>query len=136
MTPSTHRGNMDTPEVRAGATLYLPVNVPGGHALPWRRPRPPRRGETCGTGLDLPFLRTKAGLILDDRLEPASFAVETSLEDAHFVLEAAREHGLRLHGAEAAAARLERVASQGRSKQDMTAAYYASTQHELGPHAG
>jgi amidase len=29
ITPSTHGGNMDTPELRAGTTLYLPVNVEG-----------------------------------------------------------------------------------------------------------
>jgi 3-hydroxyisobutyrate dehydrogenase len=86
-----------------------------------------------GRSLDLPFLRTKAGLILDDRLEPASFAVDTSLKDAHLILDAAREHGLRLDGAEASAARLERVPSQGRSKQDMAAAYYASSQQQLDP---
>lgn len=51
-TPSTHGGNMDTPEVRAGVTLYLPVNVPGamlslgdGHARQGE-------GEVCGTGLE------------------------------------------------------------------------------------
>lgn len=81
-----------------------------------------------GGGLDLPFLRTKAGLIIADRLEPASFAVDTSLKDARLIVDAAREHGVRLDGAEASAARLERAASQGRSKQDMAAAYYASTQ--------
>jgi 3-hydroxyisobutyrate dehydrogenase len=83
-----------------------------------------------GGGLDLPFLRTKAGLILDDRVEPASFAVDTALKDARLIVDAAREHGLRLDGAEAAAARLERVAAQGRSKQDMAAAFYASTPQE------
>ncbi|MDQ0756607.1 NAD(P)-dependent oxidoreductase [Arthrobacter sp. B3I4] len=83
-----------------------------------------------GGGLDLPFLRAKAGLVLEDRLEPASFAVDTSLKDARLILDAAREHGLRLDGAEASAARLARVASQGRSKQDMAAAYYASTQQD------
>jgi acetamidase/formamidase len=52
VTPSTHGGNMDTPEARAGATLYLPVNVPGamlslgdGHARQGE-------GEICGTGLE------------------------------------------------------------------------------------
>ncbi|MCF3140846.1 acetamidase/formamidase family protein [Paenarthrobacter sp. AR 02] len=51
-TPHTHGGNMDTPEVRAGTTLYLPVNVPGamlslgdGHARQGE-------GEVCGTGLE------------------------------------------------------------------------------------
>lgn len=88
-----------------------------------------------GGGLDLPFLRAKAALILDDRLEPASFAVDTALKDARLILDAAREHGLRLDGAEAAATRLERVASHGHSKQDIAAAYFASTQEELGSHA-
>jgi len=52
MTPSTHGGNMDTPEARAGTTLYLPVNVAGamlslgdGHARQGE-------GEVCGTGLE------------------------------------------------------------------------------------
>lgn len=52
VTPSTYGGNMDTPELRAGTTLYLPVNVPGamlslgdGHARQGE-------GEACGTGLE------------------------------------------------------------------------------------
>jgi acetamidase/formamidase len=52
VTPSTHGGNMDTPEARAGTTLYLPVNVAGamlslgdGHARQGE-------GEICGTGLE------------------------------------------------------------------------------------
>lgn len=50
--PSAHGGNMDTPELRAGTTLYLPVGVPGamlavgdGHARQGE-------GELCGTGLE------------------------------------------------------------------------------------
>ncbi|MEO6944268.1 MAG: acetamidase/formamidase family protein [Lacisediminihabitans sp.] len=52
VTPSTYGGNMDTPELRAGTTLYLPVNVAGamlslgdGHARQGE-------GEVCGTGLE------------------------------------------------------------------------------------
>jgi len=52
VTPSSHGGNMDTPEARAGHTLYLPVNVPGallalgdGHARQGE-------GEITGTGLE------------------------------------------------------------------------------------
>lgn len=30
ITPGAHGGNMDTPELRAGTTVYLPVNVAGG----------------------------------------------------------------------------------------------------------
>jgi 3-hydroxyisobutyrate dehydrogenase len=81
-------------------------------------------------GLDLPFLRTKDSLILGDRLEPASFAVGTSLKDGELNVAAARERGLGLDGAEAFAARLEWVAAQGRSKQDMGAAYYANAQQD------
>ena len=79
-----------------------------------------------GGGLDLPYLRTKMGLITDQGLEPASFAVDTARKDAHLIVDAATEQGLRLDGAEAFAARLDRVAEQGRTKQDMAAAYYAS----------
>ncbi len=50
--PSTHGGNMDSPELRAGTTLYLPVNVPGamlslgdGHARQGE-------GELIGSGLE------------------------------------------------------------------------------------
>lgn len=52
VTPSNHGGNMDTPEVRTGTTLYLPVNVDGallaigdGHARQGE-------GEVIGTGLE------------------------------------------------------------------------------------
>ncbi len=79
-----------------------------------------------GGGLDLPYLRTKMGLIMDDGLEPASFAVDTARKDAHLIVDAATEQGVKLDGAEAFAARLDRVSEQGRAKQDMAAAYYAS----------
>lgn len=79
-----------------------------------------------GGGLDLPYLRTKMGLILEEGLEPASFAVDTARKDAHLIVDAAAELGLKLDGAEAFAARLDRVAEQGRTKQDMAAAYHAS----------
>ncbi|GGH95578.1 NAD(P)-dependent oxidoreductase [Arthrobacter liuii] len=79
-----------------------------------------------GGGLDLPYLRTKMGLIMDDGLDPASFAVDTARKDAHLIVDAAAERGVKLDGAEASAARLDRVAGQGRTKQDMAAAYYAS----------
>jgi 3-hydroxyisobutyrate dehydrogenase len=83
-------------------------------------------GVIDGGGLDLPYLRTKMGLITDDGLEPASFAVDTACKDAHLIVDAAAEQGVKLDGAEAFAARLDRVSEQGRAKQDMAAAYYAS----------
>lgn len=52
MVPSSYGGNLDTPEMRAGSTLYLPVNVDGallalgdGHARQGE-------GEVTGTGLE------------------------------------------------------------------------------------
>lgn len=52
LTPSAHGGNMDTPEMRAGTTCYLGVNVEGamfslgdGHARQGE-------GETCGVAVE------------------------------------------------------------------------------------
>jgi amidase len=52
LTPDAHGGNMDTPELRAGTTLYLGVNVPGalfalgdGHARQGE-------GEACGVAVE------------------------------------------------------------------------------------
>ncbi|WP_457947430.1 NAD(P)-dependent oxidoreductase [Pseudarthrobacter sp. alpha12b] len=83
-------------------------------------------GVIDGGGLDLPYLRTKMGLIMDEGLEPASFAVDTARKDARLIVDAATELGVKLDGAEAFATRLDRAAGQGRDKQDMAAAYYAS----------
>ncbi|MET7951280.1 acetamidase/formamidase family protein [Micromonospora sp. NPDC005324] len=51
--PDSHGGNLDTPELRAGATLYLGVNVHGamlalgdGHARQGE-------GEACGVGVEI-----------------------------------------------------------------------------------
>ncbi len=46
ITPDAHGGNMDTPELRAGVTVYFGVNVHGRPVRARRRPRPPgpRRG--------------------------------------------------------------------------------------------
>ena len=51
-TPGSHGGNMDCKDIKAGSTLYLPVNVDGGllaigdvHALQGD-------GEICGTGFE------------------------------------------------------------------------------------
>ncbi|GAA3629323.1 acetamidase/formamidase family protein [Kineosporia mesophila] len=52
LAPDTHGGNLDTPELRPGTTIYLGVNVPGalfsigdGH---YRQ----GEGESCGTALE------------------------------------------------------------------------------------
>jgi 3-hydroxyisobutyrate dehydrogenase len=80
----------------------------------------------AGGPLDTPFLHVKADLIRSDRLSPASFAVGTSRKDAHLIVDAARERGLHLDGAEAFAARLDRAAAQGRADEDMAATFHTS----------
>jgi acetamidase/formamidase len=92
VTPSTHGGNMDTPEARAGTTLYLPVNVAGamlslgdGHARQGE-------GEVCGTGLESAMRSVialdliKGGASAWPRLENDEFIMSTGsarpLEDA------------------------------------------------------
>lgn len=92
VTPSTHGGNMDTPEARAGTTLYLPVNVAGamlslgdGHARQGE-------GEVCGTGLESAMNSViavdliKGGATGWPRLESDEFLMSTGsarpLEDA------------------------------------------------------
>ena len=91
-TPSTHGGNMDTPEARAGTTLYLPINVAGamlslgdGHARQGE-------GEVCGTGLESAMNTViavdliKGGATAWPRLENDEFIMSTGsirpLEDA------------------------------------------------------
>jgi 3-hydroxyisobutyrate dehydrogenase len=84
----------------------------------------------AGGPLDTPFLRAKTDLVREDRLSPASFAVGTSRKDAHLIVAAAQERGLRLDGAEAFAARLDRAAEPGRTDEDMAATFHTSTVQE------
>ncbi|MGW3729139.1 NAD(P)-dependent oxidoreductase [Streptomyces sp. F001] len=79
-----------------------------------------------GGPLDMGYLRVKAGLILDDRLSPAQFAVATAVKDARLIVEAGERHGIRLDVAAASAERLARAAAQGHGDEDMAAAYFAS----------
>ncbi|MFI7500915.1 NAD(P)-dependent oxidoreductase [Streptomyces sp. NPDC049687] len=79
-----------------------------------------------GGPLDMGYLRAKAGLVLDDRLTPAQFAVATAAKDARLIVEAGRRNGVRLDVAAASAQRLERAAAQGHADEDMAAAYFAS----------
>ncbi|MEH0109779.1 acetamidase/formamidase family protein [Tersicoccus sp. MR15.9] len=98
VTPSTHGGNMDTPEARAGTTLYLPVNVPGamlslgdGHARQGE-------GEVCGTGLESAMNSViavdvvKGGALAWPRLENDDYIMSTGsirpLEDAYRISQA------------------------------------------------
>lgn len=79
-----------------------------------------------GGPLDNGYLRAKSALIRQDGLAPASFGTSTATKDARLILDAARAAGIRLDGAEAFAARLERALAVGRGDEDMAAAYYAS----------
>ncbi|KOG30566.1 NAD(P)-dependent oxidoreductase [Streptomyces resistomycificus] len=79
-----------------------------------------------GGPLDMGYLRAKAGLVLDDRLTPAQFAVATAAKDARLIVQAGERNGVRLDVAAASAERLERAAAQGHGDEDMAAAYFAS----------
>ncbi|WP_296664891.1 NAD(P)-dependent oxidoreductase [Demequina sp.] len=80
----------------------------------------------AGGGLDMGYLRLKVGLIMDERLFPASFAVATAAKDAGLILEAARHAGVTVDGLSAARDRLERAEGGGHGREDMAAAYFAS----------
>jgi 3-hydroxyisobutyrate dehydrogenase len=80
----------------------------------------------AGGPLDMGYLRAKAGLVLNEQLSPAQFAVTTAAKDARLIVEAGERHGVRLDVAAASAERLERAAAQGHGDEDMAAAYFAS----------
>ena len=52
ITPGAHGGNMDTPELRAGTTVYLPVNVPGAMLAIGDGHCRQGEGEVCGTAVE------------------------------------------------------------------------------------
>jgi acetamidase/formamidase len=93
ITPATHGGNMDTPEMRAGTTAYFGVNVEGamlsigdGHARQGE-------GEVCGTAVESAMNTVvvvdlvKGGAPGSPRLESDDFLITTGharpLEDAY-----------------------------------------------------
>jgi 3-hydroxyisobutyrate dehydrogenase len=80
----------------------------------------------AGGPLDMPYLHVKTDLIREDRLSPASFAVETAEKDARLIVEAGRDNGVRLDVAQAGAERLRRASQQGHGDKDLAASYYAS----------
>ncbi|WP_062522334.1 NAD(P)-dependent oxidoreductase [Demequina silvatica] len=79
-----------------------------------------------GGPLDSGYLRTKAALILEDRLAETSFGAATAAKDAELILAAAGTAGVRLDALEGARARLDRVVEDGHGDEDMAAAYRAS----------
>jgi amidase len=52
ITPATHGGNMDTPEMRAGTTAYFGVNVEGGLLSIGDGHARQGEGEVCGTAVE------------------------------------------------------------------------------------
>ena len=52
ITPDAHGGNMDTPELRAGTTVYLGVNVPGAQLSLGDGHCRQGEGEVCGTAVE------------------------------------------------------------------------------------
>lgn len=93
ITPATHGGNMDTPELRAGTTTYFGVNAEGamlsigdGHARQGE-------GEVCGTAIEAAMNTVvvidliKGGAPGSPRLENDDFLITTGharpLEDAY-----------------------------------------------------
>ena len=52
ITPAAHGGNMDTPELRAGTTVYLGVNVPGAQLSLGDGHCRQGEGEVCGTAVE------------------------------------------------------------------------------------
>jgi amidase len=92
ITPGAHGGNMDTPEVRAGTTVYFAVNVPGGLLSMGDGHCRQGEGEVCGTAVEA-SMRTvvvvdvvKGGAPAWPRLESDEFLMSTGstrpLEDA------------------------------------------------------
>ncbi|MBN9610083.1 MAG: acetamidase [Actinobacteria bacterium 69-20] len=92
ITPGAHGGNMDTPELRAGTTVYFGVNVPGAMLALGDGHCRQGEGETCGTGLEAAMRTT---IVIDvlkgaetpwPRLESDEFLMSTGsvrpLEDA------------------------------------------------------
>jgi amidase len=95
ITPAAHGGNMDTPELRAGTTVYLGVNVPGAQLALGDGHLRQGEGEVCGTAVEA-AMRTvvvvdliKGGAPAWPRLESDEFLMSTGsvrpLEDAYRV---------------------------------------------------
>ena len=79
----------------------------------------------AGGPLDVPYLRMKSEMILAGDY-PASFSVSTGRKDARLITDAARQAGVRMDLADAAAERFRRSEAQGHGDEDGAAAYFAS----------
>lgn len=54
LTPDSHGGNMDLPDVRPGNTIYLPVRVPGARLFLGDCHATQGDGELCGVAIEFP----------------------------------------------------------------------------------
>jgi 3-hydroxyisobutyrate dehydrogenase len=79
----------------------------------------------AGSALDSAYLQAKGTAILDGDFAP-NFTASLAGKDARLVVAAAREAGVRMDLAEAAAERYRRAVAQGHGDEDMAAAYFAS----------
>jgi len=75
-----------------------------------------------GGGLDLPYFRMKAKLMLERRFPPA-FSLKLAAKDARLVVEAAERDGADLAAARAIAQRMTEAAEAGHGDEDMAAVY-------------
>jgi 3-hydroxyisobutyrate dehydrogenase len=78
-----------------------------------------------GGGLDLPYFRMKAKLMMDGEFPP-SFALTLAAKDARLVVAAAERHGADVPAARAIAARMTEAAQAGHGDEDMAATYLLS----------
>jgi len=95
ITPAAHGGNMDTPELRAGTTIYLPVNVEGAMLAIGDGHCRQGEGEVCGTAVEAAMETVIVVDVVKDaqlawpRLESDGFIMSTGsvrpLEDAYRV---------------------------------------------------
>lgn len=53
LTPFTHGGNMDVPDVKAGNSVHLPVRVPGAYFFTGDCHAAQGEGEACGVALEI-----------------------------------------------------------------------------------
>ncbi len=82
-------------------------------------------GAIAGGGLDLPYLRLKAGAMLSGDFSP-NFTAENAEKDSRLILAAAAAGGVQLDLADAGARRFRRAIEQGHGGEDMAASYFAS----------
>jgi amidase len=92
ITPGAHGGNMDTPEIRSGSTVYFGVNVAGGLVALGDGHCRQGEGEVCGTGIESAMETVvvldliKGGAPAWPRIENDSYIMSTGstrpLEDA------------------------------------------------------